>query len=225
MRNPFAIIGSAIAGAGKAVGGAIAGAGKAITSTTTRTASAVARTVSAPFQRQERAPKAPPKAPPAAPPKAPPAAPPKAPPKEQIISGGEGAPSGGKKRKLPPTDYGPGGPSISRNISRDDKVLGTDSDAEKLLIEAIKDFEANYKISILGVDAKGFIEHPTFAAIFDKYSTGSGWSSDRWFNGANNIRDLKISRKPSGQIEIIFDADFVIDADYDLGGRTVSAIF
>ena len=237
MRNPFKSIGSAITGAGKAIGGAITGAGKAITSTTTRATKAVAKVVTAPFQRKEKVPKTSPKAPPPAPketPKAPPPAPketPKAPPTGGIISGGEGAPPA-KKRKLPPTDYGPGGPSvgsggsgIARDVARDDKILGTDSDPERELLQAIKDFEADHKISILGDNAKGFIEHPTFSAIFDKYSVGSGWSSDQWFKGANNIRDIQITKKPGGKIEITFDADVIIDNDYDIGARTVTAVF
>jgi hypothetical protein len=118
---------------------------------------------------------------------------------------------------------------ISPNFSQDERILGTDSDAERILNQAIKDFEAEHRINILGNDAKGFITHPTFSAIFDKYSTGSGWSSNQWFNGANNIRDIQIKKKPGGKIEITFDADFVIDGDVDgsgdIGVRTVSAVF
>jgi hypothetical protein len=109
-------------------------------------------------------------------------------------------------------------------MSQDERILGTDSDATRDLREAIKEFEADHRTNLLGDKAQGFLNQPNFSAIFNKYSTGSGWTRDQWFKGMSNARDFRIEKIAGGKIQIEFDADFDID-DYTLGTRTVSATF
>ncbi len=125
-----------------------------------------------------------------------------------------------KERKLPPSMIR-GTPRSGE--SRDESILGADSDQERTLHEAVKEFEAEHFHVGLNKAARDFIDHPSFAAIFDEYSTGSGFSTEQWISGMNNIRNLRIARSGGG-IKIMFDADFEID-DYNLGGRSPVASF
>jgi Predicted membrane protein len=199
MWNPFKAISGAIGKAASATGNAV------------KTATgAIVRTAKAPFSRGEKAPAAPPRqpAPPPARPTTPPPTRPTTPPS---------APPAAKEPKLPRSMF----PRAER---RDERVLGTDSDQERALNQGVKDFEANVGMNGLSADARSFIDHPSFSAAFDKYSAGSGWSSDQWFNGMSNARNFNIKDLDNGRIEVTFDADFYIDG-YDVGGRTVTAVF
>jgi hypothetical protein len=110
-------------------------------------------------------------------------------------------------------------------MARDDAILGADSDADRALQEAVKDFEANLgtAMGMLDKDAREFLAHPSFAAIFDQYAGPSGFSSEQWMTGMSNASNFQIIRT-GNQIKIIFDGDFEI-GDYDLGGRSPYATF
>jgi hypothetical protein len=111
----------------------------------------------------------------------------------------------------------------SRGIDRDEAILGEDSDIERALLEAIKEFESDNSLIGLNQKAMDFIAHPSYSAIFDKYATGGGFSTEQWIAGMSNPDNFRITRA-GDKIDIIFDADYEID-DYDLGGRSASATF
>lgn len=200
MWNPFKAIGNAV---GKALGGIGKGLSKA-----GQGLSKAGEKISTP-----KAPASTPKAPPApAPPKAPASTPKAAPAPVKTPTP--------RPAKLPPPTVGP----ITGGHDRDEKVLGVDSDQERALIDAVKEFEADFGTGGLHKDALSFIDHPSLSAIFDKYAGPSGFSSEQWLAGMQTVPKIKITRDGLGGIDIVFDADFEID-DYDLGGRTVSASF
>jgi hypothetical protein len=202
MWNPFKAVASGIVKAGKAVG----------------------NFVSKPFTQKEKAPKAPPA------PTRPPVA--KAPSRQgtrvmpTVHAPAPAAPPK-KERKLPPSmvkgGNAGGGRGTGGGMAIDEAILGADSDQERMLLEAVKEFESEHSMLGLNRSALDFLNHPSFTAIFDKYSTGSGFSTEQWIAGMDNIRNIQIARSGNG-IKIIFDADFVID-DYELGGRRPYASF
>jgi hypothetical protein len=106
----------------------------------------------------------------------------------------------------------------------DEGILGADSDAERGLNEAIKDFEADNSLMGLSREARDFLAHPSYAAIFEKYAPGGGFAPDQWVSGMKDPHNFRITRS-GDQIKIIFDADFDMGGDYDLGGRSPYATF
>lgn len=200
MWNPFKAIASGIANAGKAIA---------------KAPGAAIRAVKAPFTK-EKAPKAPPAT--KAPTKAPPA--PKTQTRATIPVEKPPAPTTGKV--LPPSMV-KGGGRTGGGMARDEGILGADSDQIRDLNEAVKEFEAEGNLLGLNGKALDFINHPSYAAIFDKYTTGSGFSTEQWTAGMKEPHNFRITRT-GDKIEIIFDADYEID-DYDLGGRSASATF
>lgn len=205
MFNPFKAVGNAIASAGRG----IAGAGRA-----------VGKFVSKPFTR-EKAPSRPPT------PSRPPAAP-KAPTRVMpTVTPPAAPPAAAPGKKLPPSMVrGTRGAAGGRTggMIADDAILGADSDQVKDLLEAVKEFESEHIVQGLNRSALNFLDHPSFNAIFDKYTTGSGFSTDQWVGGMSNVRNIRIDRIADGHVHVVFDADYEID-DYDLGTRSASATF
>jgi hypothetical protein len=93
-----------------------------------------------------------------------------------------------------------------------------------VLVEAVKEFEADFGTGNLHKDALNFIDHPSLSAVFDKYAGPSGFSSEQWLAGMQTIPTIRIKPTADGRIDVSFEADFEIDG-YDLGGRSVSAVF
>lgn len=216
MWNPFKAVGNAIAGAGKAVGGgigkAVGGIGKAVGGGLSKVGGGLSK--AGDKLSGKSAPKAPP-------------APPSAPPQRRVTIPIErpAPPSPASTKKLPPSMAGGARPGAGPGggMARDDAILGADSDADRALQEAIKEFEADHNILGLDKNARDFLAHPSFAAIFDQYAGPSGFSPEQWLNGMSNARNIQIVRT-GDQIKIIFDGDFEI-GDYDLGGRSPYATF
>lgn len=202
MFNPF-----------KAIGGAIAKAGRA-----------VANVVKAPFSRGTKASTPAPKPPAVVRTPAPKPPAPKAPTPVRTPTPPAPTPAPTKRPPLLPPSTTGGATGIVGGHSRDERILGEDSDHERILIEAIKEFEADFGTGGLGKDAQAFIDHPSFSAILDKYVGPSGFSSDQWLAGMKDPSNISI-HKVGDSIDISFDADFEIDGDYDLGGRSPSAVF
>lgn len=205
MWNPFKAIasgiGKAVSGVGKGIGGALSKAGGAMSKAGDKMSG-------------KSAPKSPP-TPPAAPPQRrvtipverPPAAPP--------------APT----KKLPPSmTGGNAGGRGAGGMAIDEGILGADSDAERDLNEAIKDFEADNSLLGLSREARDFLAHPSYAAIFEKYAPGGGFAPDQWVAGMKDPHNFRITRT-GNQIDIVFDGDFDMGGDYDLGGRSPYATF
>jgi hypothetical protein len=200
--NPFKAIGGAIAkaagGIGKAIGGGLSKAGGAMSRAGDKMSG---KSSVAPVKEST----------------------PVAPVKEStpVASTKESTPVAPRQTKLPPPTVGP--VSISGGAARDESVLGADSDQERNLLETIKEFEADIGTGGLSKDAKEFIDHPSLAAIFDKYAGSSGFTPEQWIGGMKTIPNIRISRIGDG-IDIIFDANFEIDG-YKLGNRHVHAGF
>lgn len=209
MWNPFKAIasgiGKAVSGVGKALGGGLSKAGGAMSKAGDKLAGkAPTKAPSAPTARPT-------------PTKAPPVA------RTTTTIPVERPPAPTTGKILPPSMV-PGG-GTSGGMARDDAILGADSDAQKDLLEAVKEFEANSSLLGLSKEARDFLNQPSFAAIFDQYVTGDrGFGPEQWEKGMSNARNFQIARD-GNQIKIIFDGDFDIDGGYDLGGRSPYATF
>lgn len=133
-----------------------------------------------------------------------------------------------QERRLPPSmGRGPSvikQPEHAAGMAIDEGILGADSDQERALTEAVKEFESEHSLLGLNKTALAFIDHPSFAAIFDRYSTGSGFSTEQWVGGMSNVRNVRIDKIADGRIHILFDAEYEI-GDYDLGSRSAYATF
>lgn len=205
MFNPFKAVGNAIAKAGQAIGKAIGGGLEKTGGALTKAGGKMKG----------------PKAPPAAP-KTPPAAP-KAPARQATRVMPTVTPPAARppEKKLPPSMIKGG---RTGGMTRDEAILGADSDMQRALVEAVKEFESEHSQLGLSKATRDFLEQPSFAAILDQYASGGGFDSAQWENGMSNVRNIRITRTDDG-IDIIFNADFDMGGDYDLGGRSPYASF
>lgn len=218
--NPFRAIGNAVSKATSAVGNIASRAGNAVSSATSKVVSSVTHVVKLPFvskeEKREQAPKEPKQRAPrqrreptsVSTPPAPAPAPEPAPPPVQA----ETPPA---PKKLPRSMFTP---TVS-----DERVLGIDSDEERALNEKVSQYILDYGLNDLGESARNFLLIPSFLAIFERYTSGSGFTPGQWLEGMHDVRNIRINPTGDGRIEISFDADFFID-DYDLGFRSPSAI-